>query len=162
MNTILCSTGALIGKPNGRNYKLLEVCARELSCDGFEFMMYESWYGTAGVLIEDLRRMQLFIPVMHCDKHIGEFLSSGEKNDRQTALDLFSENCRMASELGSSTLVLHLWNGLLSDRNIDNHLAAFTYFSDIASAFHLDLTVENVICNCGDPMTCLLYTSRCV
>lgn len=153
MNTILCSTGALIGKPNGRNYKLLEPCARELSCDGFEFMMYESWYGTAGVLIEDLLCMQLFIPVMHCDKHIGELLSSGEKAELQTALELFSENCRIASELGASTLVLHLWNGLPSDRHIENHLAAFPFFAEIASSFRLDLTVENVICNCGDPMT---------
>lgn len=37
---ILCSTGALIGKPNGRDYRLLESLSEKLNCDGFEFMMY--------------------------------------------------------------------------------------------------------------------------
>ena len=45
MNRILCSTGALIGRPNGRDYRLLKQCARELECDGFEFLMYNTWHG---------------------------------------------------------------------------------------------------------------------
>ena len=36
MKKILCSTGALIGKPNGRDYKLLEPLGKQLDCDGFE------------------------------------------------------------------------------------------------------------------------------
>ena len=50
MSKILCSTGALIGKPNNRDYKLLEPLSQNLSCDGFEFMMYNSWYDKAGSL----------------------------------------------------------------------------------------------------------------
>ena len=42
MSQILCSTGALIGKPNNRDYTLLKGLAGKLECDGFEFMMYES------------------------------------------------------------------------------------------------------------------------
>ena len=38
---ILCSTGALIGRPNGRDYRLLEPLSKKLHCDGFEFMMYD-------------------------------------------------------------------------------------------------------------------------
>ena len=41
MNRILCSTGALIGRPNGRDYTLLNECAKRLDCDGFEFMIRE-------------------------------------------------------------------------------------------------------------------------
>ena len=44
MHKILCSTGALIGRSNGRNIHLLETCLEKLTCDGFEFMMYSTWY----------------------------------------------------------------------------------------------------------------------
>ena len=37
-NRILCSTGALIGRPNGRDFTLLGPCTQKLTCDGFEFM----------------------------------------------------------------------------------------------------------------------------
>ena len=42
MREILCSTGAIIGRPNGRNYRLLEDLAKQLQCDGFELMMYDT------------------------------------------------------------------------------------------------------------------------
>ena len=41
MHNVYCSTGALIGRPNGRDYKLLADCAKRIECDGFEFLMYE-------------------------------------------------------------------------------------------------------------------------
>ena len=39
MHQILCSTGALIGRPNGRDYRLLKQFCPQLECDGFEFML---------------------------------------------------------------------------------------------------------------------------
>lgn len=36
----MCSTGAFIGKANNRDYRLLEKLCKEVTCDGFEFMMY--------------------------------------------------------------------------------------------------------------------------
>lgn len=45
MNQILCSTGALIGIPNGRDYRLLEKLSGKLNCDGYEFMMYSTGMG---------------------------------------------------------------------------------------------------------------------
>ena len=72
MCEILCSTGTMIGRPNGRNFRLLETFSRQLECDGFEFMMYSSWYDEVEALIVELKAMQLYIPVMHCEKHIGE------------------------------------------------------------------------------------------
>jgi hypothetical protein len=50
MAGILCSTGALIVKPNGRNYGLLETLSKQINCDGFEIMMYRYWYDKIDVL----------------------------------------------------------------------------------------------------------------
>ena len=38
MKEILCSTGAIIGRSNDRNYRLLKPFSEKLHCDGFEFM----------------------------------------------------------------------------------------------------------------------------
>ena len=56
MNKILCSTGALIGRPNGRDYRLLLPLAEQLSCDGLEFMMYSSWYEETKELLAELAK----------------------------------------------------------------------------------------------------------
>ena len=82
MSEILCSTGALIGRPNNRDYTLLKKLSGELVCDGFEFMMYSSWYEIEDRLVEELLDMGLYIPVMHCEKHIGEDVSLNGVNDR--------------------------------------------------------------------------------
>ena len=72
MSKILCSTGALIGRPNNRDYRLLETLSKQLTCDGYEFMMYSTWYDEVEELIATLKSPNLYIPVMHCEKHIGE------------------------------------------------------------------------------------------
>jgi len=45
MNRILCSTGAIITKANGRDYGQLKGIVPKTLCDGLEFMMYQSWHG---------------------------------------------------------------------------------------------------------------------
>lgn len=35
MRRVLCSTGALVGRPNGRDFRLLTGLADRLQCDGF-------------------------------------------------------------------------------------------------------------------------------
>lgn len=79
MNEILCSTGALIGRPNNRNFRLLEGLAGRLDCDGFEFMMYDTWYGQTEEITDYLCRIRLHIPVVHCEKSIGEAISLGDR-----------------------------------------------------------------------------------
>ena len=59
MHRILCSTGALIGIPNGRDFRLLSGCAENLRCDGYEFMMYASWYPEWEALVDFLRALPL-------------------------------------------------------------------------------------------------------
>ena len=54
MSKILCSTGCLIGRPNGRNYHLIREFVKELNYDGMEFMMYSDWYPEVDALLEEL------------------------------------------------------------------------------------------------------------
>ena len=65
---ILCSTGALIGRPNGRDYHVLEAQAPRLHCDGFEFILYTTWYDQIDALTAFLKTLKLNILVMHCEK----------------------------------------------------------------------------------------------
>lgn len=114
---ILCSTGALIGRPNNRNYRLLAGLAGKLSCDGFEFLMYDTWYEEWREIVKYLKEAALPVPVMHCEKQIGEAISKGGPENLARAFGLFEINCEMAAALGAGKLVVHLWDGLTSDSN---------------------------------------------
>ena len=104
MCEILCSTGAIIGLPNGRDYNLLKPFSEKLECDGFEFMAYSSWYEELHSIIKAIRAMQLNIPVMHCEKHFGESISKG---DIATALDLFEKMFTLQASLARKSLDCH-------------------------------------------------------
>ena len=153
MAEILCSTGALIGRPNGRDYRLLEQFSKQLNCDGFEFMIYSSWYDEIEDVISFLRYLKLYIPVVHCEKKIGESISIGGDERFNSALENFELNCRVAKEIGSEKLVLHLWDGIPSDGNFDNNLKMYPKLVEIALRYNQTLLVENVVCNHKDPMT---------
>ena len=153
MNKILCSTGAIIGRPNGRNVKLLSDCIEQIHCDAYEFMMYDTWYETASSVANYLISLPTEFPVYHCEKSIGELISN---NELQQAFDKFKLNCKKAAAIGSKILVLHLWNGLISDANIELNYNSLFYLLEIADTYHLILTIENVVCNNQDPMTHLL------
>lgn len=125
MSRILCSTGALIGKPNGRNYRLLEPLSKELDCDGFEFMMYSSWYEEAD--------------------EIADYLNS-------SAIRLFTINCKVAEKISAEKMVIHLWDGFISDHNFQNNVEAYGKLIEISEKHGLELLVENVVCNQENPM----------
>lgn len=152
MSKILCSTGALIGRPNGRDYKMLRTLSKQLDCDGFEFMMYSSWYEEVDELKNSLREMELCIPVMHCEKHIGESISKGGQEELADAYRRFAINCDIAQSIGAKKLVIHLWDGQTSDSNFSSNLAAYSHLWDKAQECELDLLVENVVCNVENPM----------
>ena len=149
MCKILCSTGALIGKSNDRDYKLLKDLSKKLVCDGFEFMMYSAWYDEVEALIMGLKEMQLYIPVTHCEKHIGEAISKGEFDEAYRRFDI---NCYIAREIGSESIVVHLWDGITSDANFENNIAAYNKLRDIANNYGIKVLIENVVCNQEDPM----------
>ena len=149
MKHILCSTGALIGRPNGRDWRLLEKFTPRLKFDGYEFMVYDSWYERLSEVVRDVARMGLNIPTLHCEKTLGELLSVREYAEAERQFRL---NCEAAAALGARLLVLHLWNGRISDSHIDNNIEGAKRLEPIAESFGLRLTVENVVCNCRDPM----------
>ena len=152
-NKLLCSTGALITRRNGRNYKLLEDVAPHIDCDGFEFMMYNSWYDIWDSLADYLQNTGIAFPVLHVEKGIGEAISRNEEGDCEQAQRLFEINCKMARIIGAHKLVLHLWNGVPSDRDIENNIEQYGILTETAKSMGLLLTVENVVCNRLDPLT---------
>lgn len=152
MGEILCSTGALIGKSNNRDYRLLEPLSQQLKCDGFEFMMYRAWYEEGDELIQALKSMKLNIPVMHCEKSVGEKISIGGEEETALAYRLFEVNCKIAQQIGAGAMVLHLWGGHASDGNFQNNINAYPNLVETARTYGLDLLVENVVCNRENPM----------
>lgn len=157
MAEILCSTGALLGKANNRDYRLLQKLAEQLQCDGYEFMMYSSWYQDWEVMADYLVGQGLHIPVVHCEKHIGEAVSWGEENPQDSAelaqaMEKFRVNCELARRIGARALVLHLWNGQISDQRFEYNLRIYPRLRDMANDYGLDLLVENVVCNQENPL----------
>ena len=148
MNRVLCSTGAIIGKRNNRDYNLLRGIVPQLNCDGLEFMMYQSWHDQTNGLKKVLADFD--VPVFHMTKQIGEWVSQGNLTDAEA---MFRADCSLAREIGSRLLVLHLWSGRASDQHIERNIAAYPGLQAIAEEYGLLLTVENVLCNTRDPMT---------
>lgn len=150
---ILCSTGALLGRANGRNFYLLEELAPRLLCDGYELMIYQDWYRREQELTAYLQQLKLTIPAVHCEKDIGKKIGEGGDELLAEAIRDYEANCRIARAAGAELLVLHLWSGLISDRQIENNLSAYPRLEVIAREHGLLLTVENVVCNRLEPMT---------
>ena len=144
MHEIYCSTGALITRSNGRNHRLLEEFAPKLNCNGFEFMIYDSWYEKLDEIVSDIISMKINIPVLHCEKSIGEFIAREEQDEAMRRFDI---NCHAACSLGAKLLVLHLWNGVVSDSNFSANLRAYELLRRISEEYGLLLTVENVVCH---------------
>jgi len=153
LNRILCSTGTSIGRPNGRNFRLLTECAEKLHCDGFEFMMYSTWYDRYEELMDFMKTFPAPIPVVHVEKGIGERISRNEEGDTEEAVRLFEINCGLAKRLGAETLVMHLWSGVHSDKDIRHNFEVYKRLKEISDRHGLTLTVENVVCSHEDPMT---------
>lgn len=156
MKKILCSTGAIIGKSTKDNFALLKRLSKELTCDGFEFLIEFHMYQAGYEDVEEqkclLKECNLYIPVVHCDKTVGEYISVGGEEKMAEAYRLFEINCDFAKEIGAEKLVLHLWGGMASDGRIQNNIAAYPRLCEMADKYGLDLLVENVVCNTESPM----------
>lgn len=150
MNKILCSTGALIGRPNGRNFNLLKSIVPNLKCDGLELLMYDTWYDKIKDLSSVIHKTSTPVCVFHLEKSIGEFISYYKLNE---ALEKMEINCSLAKDIGAEKLVLHLWNGIISDKNIDYNVECYKYLEEIAEKYGLTLTVENVVCSNSTPIS---------
>ena len=147
MNQILCSTGALLAY--GGDYRQLKAFSRQLVCDGYEFMMEGPYYKEAEAVKQFFQKSGLYVPILHCEKNIGESISLAE--NEQWA-DAFEINCDIAKGIGAGRVVLHLWNGIPSDSRFQNNLNGYSRLDKIARRYGIGLLVENVVCNVGEPM----------
>ena len=146
---ILCSTGCLCTMKNGRDHRLIGKTAPLLHADGFEFMMYGSWYDRWQEIRDDIRAAGVHIPVVHVEKKIGERITLGDIDEARRC---FRINAEMAAALGAEKLVLHLWDGRPSDSNIAANYAEYAKLRDIAAENGVLLTVENVVCVNSTPL----------
>ena len=150
MSKVLCSTGALL--QYGGDYKLLEPLSKQLICDGYEFMMDSPYYEEVEKLKRFFQEIKLYIPVVHCEKSIGENISKGGEERLIDAYEKFEINCELAQSIGAEKMVIHLWDGRTSDSNFQSNLVGYFYLNKIARKYGLDLLVENVVCNVENPM----------
>lgn len=150
MSKILCSTGALL--EYGGDYKKIELLSKKLLCDGYEFMMDSPYYGEVETLKKFFQKIKLYIPVVHCEKSIGENISKGGEAELLDAYKKFEINCDIAKSIGAEKMVIHLWDGRTSDSNFKSNLGGYAYLHQIAQKYELDLLVENVVCNFENPM----------
>lgn len=158
MSLVLCSTGAFIGRPNGRNFYLLKDIVPRLNCDGLELMFYESWHEKVDEIKALVNSLEKPVYVFHLEKQIGELLSY-ERVDE--ALNIMRLNCSLAKGVGAKKLVLHLWNGIISDSNIDFNIKHLGRLDEIAKEYGLLLTCENVVCKNSSPMSHLSKLVKC-
>lgn len=170
MNKVLCSSGAIIGRANNNDYRLLKEYVPKLDCDGIELMMSSSWYSDIETVIKSIKSYNIDVPVIHSQKSLGEALCGmtasyenglysehimTEEEDAQNfknGTDRFVLNLRLAEGLGADRMVLHLWNGIASDKNIEKNIERYAVWKELAQKAGVDLLVENVICNTKDPL----------
>ena len=150
-NPIYISTGAFIGRKNGRNYRLALEFATQIASDGYEFLIFDDYYENIDKIINDYRSAKLNIPVVHVEKQIGD-LMGGAIEEYAKSKKLFTLNCDIAARLDSKKVVLHAWGYPASDSNPDLTCERLREYIDIAKQFSVDLLIENILCTHNDPL----------
>ena len=157
-NLILCSTGCFIGAKNNYDHTLIAKLKPELLYHGFEIFMFNSLankpedYEIVADVITKAKDNGCLFYSMHMNKSIGEMISRNENDDIKNAFKLFESDCQYAKRYGVKLLVLHLWGGLPSDKNIDVNIGKFPKLKEISDKYDLILTVENIVCNTYKPL----------
>ena len=150
---ILCSTGAFSRYPDQTGYQAVLKYGPQLEADGFEVMFYPSWYSNIDHITTELRRSGLRFPAMHGEKNIGTALGQTDPAARQHGVELLKENCQLASKLGTTLLVLHLWNWPELDDELDNNLSVLKQCTTIATHYNIELAIETIPGRHFDPLT---------
>ena len=170
MRKILCSTGALFPRTTPEKYIALGDMADKLNCNGFEFMVDSTMYENVHKLIQIVKPLKLWIPVVHCQKSLGESLCGmkawfdgtgyheyrmTDEEDRaafENGIKRFRVNLEIANAFGADKMVLHLWNGIVSDKNFSKNIERFSVLDDLTKASRVELMIENVVCNQKNPL----------
>ena len=160
---LLCSTGAIIGRVNGYDYRhilrVMPSLIADVPLDGLELMMLPAYLDKLDEMVRDFAASGLRFPILHADKEIGTKLSTYAVQGENTralcreAHVLWEKNCAMAQRIGAEQIVLHLWGGLDSDANLAGNLHELHALRERAGAYGLEVLIENVPCTTADPIT---------
>lgn len=157
-NTILFSTGVFINISNNQNHTLISTLLPNLISHNFEVFVSDYYvdrqneYEEAAKNILQAKDEGANFPVLHMNQRIGTLISQNESGNIEKAIQLFEFNCEYAVKFGVKLLVLHLWGGGASDKNIDVNIKVYKNLKEIADRYNLILTVENVVCNTYKPL----------
>ncbi|MBQ0009844.1 MAG: sugar phosphate isomerase/epimerase [Ruminococcus sp.] len=150
--SVLVSTGAIIGRANGFDPRLIPPAREVLDCDGFELMTLEPWYG----IYEDVSRIlkkENFVPrTVHLEKKIGILLAENTPESTAEAVRHLKENLALCREVGAHLAVLHLWGGAFSDYALPAAIEKLASFFSLAEEAETVLTIENIPCKAGTPL----------
>lgn len=70
----------------------------------------------------------------------------------QNGIERFRVNLEIAGAFGADKMVLHLWNGIVSDKNLSKNIERFGVLNELARASRVELMIENVVCNHKNPL----------
>ncbi len=165
---IIASTGCLVGRSNGYDYRRAVRVLEELQSDGIivgcELMMLKFYYDNLNDVANAINESNLNSLTIHCEKDIGTMLSdaavlanTGKKSDseelRKNALEIFEINCKMAEMCDIHKMVVHLWGGLASDSYIEYNADTLPILSKIAKSCGVRLYIENIPSKFSDPLS---------
>ena len=157
-NLILFSTGVFIDSSNNRDHTLITKMIPDLVSPGFEILVSRYFadnkdeYEKVAQDVMQAKENGAFFPVMHVIEEIGSLISRNGIGEIEKALHVFEHNCEYAVKFGTKLLVLHLWGGSESDKNIDVNIKTFPKLKEISDRYNLILTIENVVCNTYKPL----------
>lgn len=157
-NLILFSTGVFVNDSNNDDHTLIAKIMPDLISPCFEILVSDYYaerqneYEEAAETVLEAKEKGAIFPVMHMNQKIGSLISRNERGDIDNALRIFEFNCKYAVKFDVTLLVLHLWGGLQSDRNIEININAFPKLKEISDKYNLTFTIENVVCNNYKPL----------
>ena len=143
---ILCSTGTIVGKANGFDYRLILRYRDEICADGFELMMLKAYYGNLPKIAKDLEHAAVYVPLIHFEKDITALLGLGNEEDLREGLRIFTGNADMAQAVGAKGAVFHLWDGRFDRERLKNGIVLLETLYEICAKRGVELLVENVPC----------------
>jgi sugar phosphate isomerase/epimerase len=157
-NAILFSTAVFLNSKSNHDHNLIIDMIPKLVSPNFELFLSSYFVDRQNefdVFTQNiLKTLEIgaHYPIMHVTQTIGDLISRNEDGDIEKALKLFEKNCEYAVKFRSKLLVLHLWGGLQSDKNIDINISTLPKLIEISNKYNLILTIENVVCNTYKPL----------
>ncbi len=148
---ILCSTGTLVARINGRDPGMITKFAPQIDCDGFEFLMVPEFYENAEKIAADVKAAGIKFRTFHIEKDIGWYLSRLEDGDEQRAFELLKQDLAMADRLGLEFCVFHLWGGAQSDANVERNMGFLDKIFEYERQYGVKISIENVPCTTHTP-----------